>query len=88
MAGACCRSHLQNYRGIVLLGPMKASGRGDEKGGMDQPVQGPWHGQFMSLAEFFFSYNHEWWPFLSSWIVQLPLSLLLIGLSKGCVVIT
>ena len=39
--------------------------------------------QLYADSSFASSYNHEWWPFLSSWIVQLPLSLLLIGLSKG-----
>ena len=35
VAGACCQSHLQNDHGLDCLGP---------GGGMDQPVQGPWHG--------------------------------------------
>ena len=39
--------------------------------------------QLNADSSFACSYNHEWWPFLSSWIVKLPLSLLLIGLSKG-----
>ena len=45
VAGACCRSHLQNYHGITLFRAYKSpEGRGEGKGGMGQPVQGPWHG--------------------------------------------
>ena len=45
VAGACCRSHLQNYHGITLFRAYESpEGRGEGKGGMGQPVQGPWHG--------------------------------------------
>ena len=40
-----CRSHLQNYHGNTLFRAYESpEGRGDGKGGMAQPVQGPWHG--------------------------------------------
>ena len=39
VAGACCRSHLQNDHGIGLFRAYKShKGRGDGRGGMDQPV--------------------------------------------------
>ena len=45
VASACCRSHLQTYHGIILFRAYESpEGRGDGKGDMDQPVQGPWHG--------------------------------------------
>ena len=43
VAGACCRSHLQNYHGITLFRAYESpEGRGEGEGGMGQPVQGPW----------------------------------------------
>ena len=44
VAGICCRSHLQNDHGLEFRAYKSHKGRGDGKGGMDQPVQGPWHG--------------------------------------------
>ena len=45
VAGACCRSHLQNYHDITLFRAYEGpEGRGEGEGGMCQPVQGPWHG--------------------------------------------
>ena len=44
VAGTCCRSHLQNDHGLEFRAYKSHKGRGDGKGGMDQPVQGPWHG--------------------------------------------
>ena len=44
VVGTCCWSHLQNDHGLDCLGPIRATRAGAGKGGMDQPVQAPWHG--------------------------------------------
>ena len=51
VAGACCRSHLQNDHGLEFRAYKSHKGRSDGKGGVDQPVQGPWYGHKANAGE-------------------------------------